>query len=216
MTRGGRQAERDEPERRCILTGAPPPAGGLIRFAVGPDGTVVPDILGRLPGRGLWLSPGPDHVARAARKGHFARAARARVVVPGDLAETVEALLAGRLVALISMARKGGAAVAGYEKTRAALLAGGVAALIQARDGSPREKARLRPPSGAARIGGLTAQEIGLAFGRGYVIHAALSTGGLAPRIIDEAARLAALRGDPPPAVTDSPGDGADRRCGDA
>lgn len=216
MVRGGRDRDRTAPERRCILTGARGPAAGMIRFVVAPDGSVVPDILGRLPGRGLWLSPGPDHVDRAARRGAFARAARAPVVVPDDLAGTVEARLAERVLSLVSLARKGGAAVAGFERTRAALAAGGVAALIQARDGSARERTRLRPPPGAAHLTGLTGQEIGLAFGRGCVIHAALKTGGLAPRLIGEASRLAALRGDPAPTAPAASGPGARRRCGDA
>jgi predicted RNA-binding protein YlxR (DUF448 family) len=195
MSRGGRDKSRDAPERRCILTGARGPAERMIRFAVAPDGTVTPDILGRLPGRGFWLLPGPDHIARAAQRGHFARAARAQVTVPADLAATVEAQLAERTLSLLSLARKAGSAVAGFEKTRAALADGGIAALIQASDGSPRERTRLRPPPGAAHLIALTSQEIGLAFGRGYVIHAALKTGGLAPRILGEAGRLAALRG---------------------
>jgi predicted RNA-binding protein YlxR (DUF448 family) len=216
MTRGGHSQSRTEPERRCILTGARGPAAAMIRFVVAPDGAVVPDILGRLPGRGMWLSAAPDHVERAARKGLFARAARRPVRVPDDLAATVEAQLAARVIALLAMARKAGAALAGFEKVRAALAADDVAALIQARDGSPREKSRLRPPPGAARIEALAAQEIGLAFGRGYVIHAALKTGGLAPRILAEAGRLDALRGTGPSPAAEMDDGGPFGRCGDA
>jgi predicted RNA-binding protein YlxR (DUF448 family) len=118
MTRGGRNRTRDDPERRCILTGTRAPASRLLRFVVGPGDVIVPDILGRLPGRGLWLLPGPGHVAEAARRGHFARAARARVTLPPDLAEQVEAQLAARVVSLLAMARKAGDAVAGLKRPR--------------------------------------------------------------------------------------------------
>ena len=53
MTRGGQDSGRDEPERRCIVTGESQPKAGLVRFGLGPAGQVVPDVLGRLPGRGL-------------------------------------------------------------------------------------------------------------------------------------------------------------------
>ena len=43
-------------ERRCIVTGDTRDKADLIRFVVGPDGSVVPDIEGKLPGRGLWVS----------------------------------------------------------------------------------------------------------------------------------------------------------------
>jgi hypothetical protein len=43
----------------------------------------------------------------------------------------------------------------------------------------------------------LTAVELGLAFGRERAIHAALAAGGLTTRVVEEAARLAGLRGQP-------------------
>ena len=67
--------------------------------------------------------------------------------------------------------------------------------LIQASDGSERGKTKLRAPEGKnGFIGCLTAQELGLAFGRERAIHVALSSGGLTSRVIEEAARLAGLR----------------------
>ena len=53
MTRGGRDDKGDDPERRCIATGESQPKAGLIRFGLGPDAEVVPDLLARLPGRGF-------------------------------------------------------------------------------------------------------------------------------------------------------------------
>ncbi len=197
MTRGGRDKDRDDgPERRCIATGRSQPATGLIRFVVGPGHEIVPDIAGKLPGRGIWVSADRAALEKAVRKGHFPRAARARVTVPADLAERVEQLLARRVIELLSMARKAGDAVAGFEKTKAALASGEAVALIQAADGSERGKTKLRPPPGEnTHVTCLSAAEIGLAFGREHVIHAALMTGGLATRVVEEAARLSGVRG---------------------
>jgi hypothetical protein len=44
-------------------------------------------------------------------------------------------------------------------------------------------------------IGFLTADELGMAFGRQTVIHAALASGGLTPRVVEEAQRLQGVRG---------------------
>ena len=196
MTRGGRAKTRTEPERRCIATGESGPAARLVRFVVGPEGQVVPDIGGRLPGRGIWVSADRAVLERAVGRRLFARAARAPVLVPDGLADLVEAQLAQRLVELVSLARKGGAAVCGFEKVRDALTKGTAAVLLQAHDGSLRERARLRPPYGPdSLVTALSAAELGLAFGRERVIHAALAAGGLATRVVEEAARLARMRG---------------------
>jgi predicted RNA-binding protein YlxR (DUF448 family) len=196
MTRGSRDKDRDDPERRCIVTGDRAPKAGLVRFVIGPDGAVVPDVLARLPGRGIYVSADRAALEKAAKKGLFARAARAPVTVPPDLAALVEAALVRRVTDLIALARKAGQAVSGREKVLDWLVKGEAAILLQASDGSPREAARLRPPEGeGTRIACLSAGELGLSFGRDRAIHGALAAGGLTDRIVEEAARLQALRG---------------------
>jgi predicted RNA-binding protein YlxR (DUF448 family) len=193
VTRGGRSKTRETPERRCIVTRETRPKSGLIRFVVGPDDEIVPDVAERLPGRGIWVSAEAEPLRRA--RGAFARAAQKKVTIPADLEARVEALLARQLVELIALARKAGQAVAGLEKTKAALVAGEAALLLQASDGSVRERAELRPPDAPdSHVSCLSGGELGMAFGRDRVIHAAVLAGGLADRIKDEALRLAGIR----------------------
>jgi hypothetical protein len=207
--------ERDGPERRCIVTRASGPKAGLVRFVIGPEGDVVPDVAGKLPGRGLYVAADAKALAAAAAKGHFARAARQAARAPADLAARVEAGLVARLVELLALARKAGQAVVGLEKTKEALVAGRAALLVQAADGSARGRAALRPPAGCdAHVTCLTAGELGLAFGRDSVIHAAVLAGGLAERIRDEARRLAGVRGKEVDAPS-ADGAGDDRAAGE-
>lgn len=195
MTRGGRDKERDTPERKCIVSGESQPKGGLVRFCLDPEGQVVPDLLNRLPGRGFYVAADRAAITKAASKGLFARAARQPVKVPEGLADLVEALLARRVVDLVSMARKAGDAVTGFEKVKDWLVKGRARVLIQASDGSERGKEKLHPPGGEGSfIGSLSAGELGLAFGRERAIHAALAAGGLTTRVVEEAARLSGLR----------------------
>ena len=196
MTRGGREKDSDDPERRCIATGEVQGKHGLIRFVVGPEMRIFPDLAGKLPGRGIWVSADAKALTKAATKGLFARAAKAPVVVPTGLVAEVEALLVRRVVDLISLARKAGEAVAGYEKVKDWLSKGVAEVLIQAADGSERGKSKLHAPDGENTfIGCLTGSELGLAFGREHVIHGALATGGLTTRVVEEAARLSGIRG---------------------
>ncbi len=194
MTRGGNRDAADEPERRCIVTGEVQPKAGLVRFVIGPEGQVVPDVLGKLPGRGMWVTA-DRAVLDKAGKGQFARSAKQPVKVPEGLAEEVERQLARRVVDLVALARKAGLAVCGFEKVKG-WLAGGerVRVLLQASDGSERGKTKLWTPEGARYFGCLTSQELGLAFGRQSVIHGALAYGGLSDRVVEEAAKLRGLR----------------------
>ena len=196
MTRGGRDKQQDDPERRCIVTGESQPKCGLVRFVVGPDGQVVPDVLGRLPGRGMYVEANAGLIEKAVKKNLFARAARQPVTVPDGLVALIEGQVLRRVTDLLSMARKAGDAVTGYEKVKDMLAKGQARVLIQASDGSERGKTKLRAPEGEGHfIGCLTAGEMGLAFGRERAIHAALAAGGLTSRVVEEAARLAGLRG---------------------
>ena len=114
-----------------------------------------------------------------------------------DIVEDVERQMARRVVDGISLARKAGRAVAGYEKVKSWLATGEAAILIQATDGSGRGKSKLSsPPGKGTYIGVLTASELGLAFGREHVIHAALAAGRLTKRVVEDASRLSGLRED--------------------
>jgi len=160
----------------------------------GPDGTVVPDVAAKLPGRGFYVSADRASLERAVAKNLFSRGAKAPVRVPDGLVDEVERQLAQRVVNLISLARKSGDAVAGYEKVKSWLDREDARVLIQATDGSTRGKSKLSTPYKGDYIGWLTADELGLAFGRQTVIHGALGSGGLGQRVVEEARRLKGMR----------------------
>jgi predicted RNA-binding protein YlxR (DUF448 family) len=184
-----------EPLRRCLVTGMVRPKTELLRFVVGPDGTIVPDLAARLPGRGLWLTARRDIVERAVAKRLFGRAARASVTVPGDLAERVERLLRERCCDLIGFARRSGLAVAGFEKVRKALRDGDAAVLLAASDGGEDGREKIRACAATLPLVELlTAGELAAAFGREHVVHAVIGRGRIGRALLAEAARLSGFR----------------------
>lgn len=212
MTRGSRTKSRDTAERRCIATGVSQPTTGLIRFVVGPDNQIVPDLAGKLPGRGIWVSANSTALNKAVAKKLFARAARQTVVIPEGLVVQTEALLVKHVIGLLSLARKSGDAITGFEKVKEAVISGSVTVLLQACDGSDGQKSKIRPPSGNnTLISCLFGYELGLAFGRENVIHAALAAGGLTDRVVDEASRLAGFRLKTAPDGADASGMGPEQ-----
>jgi uncharacterized protein len=188
-------AEATGPERRCLVSGDVRPKAELVRFVVAPDGTLVADVAGKLPGRGLWLTARRDILATAVTKRLFARAARQPVIVAGDLADRVEALLAARCRDQIGLARRAGQAVMGFTKVAAALAAGKAGVLVAAADGAADGRAKLKALApGLPLVEPLTGAELGAAFGREHIVHAALAPGRIAQAFVADAARLAGFR----------------------
>ncbi len=170
------------PQRTCIATGETGAPERMIRFVVGPEGDVVPDLARCLPGRGLWVKAERAAVERAVAKNLFARAARnatgASVKPASDLAERVERLLLERPLADLSRARRAGRAVAGFVKVeqmvgqrRAGLL---VVADEADGDGLGKLKAASRENGlSIARLGDAAA--LGGIFGREQAVYVAVA-----------------------------------------
>jgi predicted RNA-binding protein YlxR (DUF448 family) len=206
VTRGRGHAAKVEDEgvegplRRCIATGEVQSPGRMVRFVAGPDDIVVPDVALKLPGRGFWVTASREAIVRACERGLFAKAAKASVKCPPDLGGQVEQLLVRRCVDHLGLARRAGLAVIGYAQVEQVLRArdGRFAALVEASDSGPADRNKLvtytRKIGGIAVIGCLSQAEIGLAFGRENVVHAALSSGALATRFVAEAERLGGFR----------------------
>jgi uncharacterized protein len=184
-----------EPLRRCIATREVLPKASLVRFVVGPAGDVVPDVSGKLPGRGFWVKAERTALANAVAKNLFAKAARQSVAVPSDLVDRTGALLARRCLELIGLARRAGQAVCGFEKVRDALRKERVGVVLAAADGAADGRGKLKALAGErATVALFTAAELSASLGRENVVHAALAPGRLAERLIAESARLAGLQ----------------------
>jgi predicted RNA-binding protein YlxR (DUF448 family) len=171
----------------------------LIRFVAAPGGEVMPDVGRRLPGRGLWVAADRASIDTAIRKNLFARAARAMLSTPADLADQVAALLHRRLLAALGLARKAGDLTFGFERVLGAISSGKAAFLVEAADGAADGRRKLlaaaRRSSKPPRLVGLfSSEELGLALGGETVIHTAFLAGRGADRWTDDVERLSGFR----------------------
>jgi uncharacterized protein len=181
----GPEGPQDGPERLCVATRTVKPLEELLRFVAAPDGTVVPDIRRRLPGRGVWVTATRSAVREAIRRKAFGRGLKAKIVRP-EMAEEVEALLARSARESFSLANKAGTVVSGFSKVESAIGGGHVEAVLHASDAAPDgvrkigQALRRRYGEKWNAIPVLTAlesSEMDLALGRSHVIHAALMRG---------------------------------------
>ncbi len=182
------------PRRRCLVTGEERAKAELVRFVVGPDGAIVPDVDGRLPGRGLWTLARRDIVAQAVERRLFSRAAKRPVVVDAGLPDRVAGLLTRRCVDGLGLARRAGQAVAGFEQVRAWLGRGRCGALVIAANASADGRRKLEGGASLPVADALRDDELGAAFGREALIYVGLAPGELANRIVADSRRLAGFR----------------------
>ena len=187
-------------ERRCVASGEILPEAQLIRFALGPDNVLVPDVAAKLPGRGAWVRADRASVELAAKKNGFAHALKANAKAPDGLADSTETLLAKRCLDLIGMARRAGAIAIGATQVEQAIRAKPPFLVIEASDGAEEGREKLmslhiglwgRPP---AAVGCFSSSDLGVALGRERVIHACLLQERLASVWATDIGRLAGFR----------------------
>ena len=193
--RAPRRARDAAPQRRCLVTGKVQPKAQLLRFVVGPDGAVVFDAEGKLPGRGLWVTAQRALVEKACRRNLFARAAGGPARVADDLPALVEQRLRLYCAELLGFAKRAGLLVPGFGRCREALAAGRAALLLQAVDAAEGGRGKLARlahavPADIPVIEVLTAVEIGRAVGRDAAVHMVVLPGGLGARLMVELRRL--------------------------
>lgn len=185
------------PVRTCIVTGEEAAPERMIRFVVGPNDEVVPDLARRLPGRGVWIKAERGIVEQAMVRKLFAKAARRAVSVPQDLAERIERLLLDRVLEDLSRARRAGRAVAGFVRVEQMLGHGHAGLLIVADEADGDGLAKLTKTGlPLERLG--TREILGGVFGRDQAVYVAVArddaSGQFIQRIAGGAARWRAYR----------------------
>lgn len=189
------EAESEGPMRRCIAQREARAAAGMIRFVIGPDGSLVPDLGAKLPGRGLWVSAERPILAMALKRNLFAKVAREPVRIPNDVVEQVEATLARRCLDTLGLARRAGVLVAGFDQVGEALRGGQVGLVFGAHDAAEDGRRKIAALAGSVPVVDAFARaELGRAIGRDEIVHVAVARGRLQRRLLTELRRLSGFR----------------------
>jgi predicted RNA-binding protein YlxR (DUF448 family) len=176
----------------------------MVRFVLDPEGVVTPDIQGKLPGRGVWVSSDRKSLEKVIAQKSFARGFKGKAKVKGDLVSLTEQLLVRRVLGLITMARKASLIATGNDQVQAMAREASIAFRIEASDGSEDGRSKIRTLAKAINrelelpdpivIGCFTADEIGRALGRESIVHAAIKPSKLAKSLKVDVARLSGFR----------------------
>jgi predicted RNA-binding protein YlxR (DUF448 family) len=183
-------------ERTCALTREVKPVSELIRFVLGPDGAVVPDVKRKLPGRGLWIGGTRGAVEQAVKRNVFARGFKRDVRAAAELADTVDRLLEHAALDALAVVAKAGLVAPGFAKVGAALNKDEAIALIHASDAAAEGRRKLKVPEDGpvVVIDVFSGARLDLALSRPNVVHAALLAGPGSETFLARVARLVRYR----------------------
>ena len=188
-------------ERRCVARNEVRDPHVMIRFVLGPENTVFPDVLGKLSGRGVWVSAARDDLKIAIEKGGFKRGFKSNITVPENLDAQVEAGLRRQTLSLIGMAKKSGKLFIGFDQVMMAARTEAFCWRIEASEGAEGARGKIRALSKAVArelelplphvIGCFASTDIGAVLGRETIIHCAVPHGRIAKSLGLAAKRLA-------------------------
>jgi predicted RNA-binding protein YlxR (DUF448 family) len=182
------------PERKCILSGGHGARDNLIRLALGPDGSIAPDVRAKAPGRGAWIGVARQAVeaaqAKGKLKGALARAFKTNdLSIPDDLGEKIEDALRQAVLDRLGLEARAGKLITGSDKVETAARRGEVHLLIHASDAGEDGRRKLDQ---AWRVGEGGSQGVvfpaerpilSLALGRQNVVHVAIVDRAAATRV---------------------------------
>ncbi|GAA5105978.1 RNA-binding protein [Bartonella jaculi] len=192
-------------ERTCIVTRKNASAKTLIRFVIGPNNQIVPDLKSNLPGRGVWVSSHRSVIEEAIKRKAFNKSFKTDVEVASNLAHIVDTLLLKAALSSLSMARKAGAVVMGATKVDTAIRSGKVIFVLHAKETTEDGKRKIaqaihtiqqQTNRNIKTISLFTSDEMRMAFGSNPVMHAALLDTKAAEGFIKAIHRLLAYRDD--------------------
>ena len=186
-------------ERKCIVKQETLDTSQLIRFVLGPDHEVVADLKAKLPGRGVWVTAQKSFITQAIDKKLFPRAFKSKCQVNKDLPDIIDSLFEDRCLNYLSLAKKTGAVITGFDKVTTALNKDNVGLLLQASDGATDGQEKLKRKFlhiGQADhvIKVFSCEQMSMAFGGTNVIHAAITRGTMAKSVLASTMKLLKYR----------------------
>jgi len=193
-------AGKDDVERLCVATRQRRHPNEMLRFVAGPDGSLVPDVAEKLPGRGVWVTCHHSLVETARVRGAFARHLKAVVRVDEKVAGQVGELLKRRALESLSLVMKAGDVVTGFDSVANAIASNWAFCLIHASDAADDGRSKLDRKLDARvwsndkpalkPVVCFDRKELGLALGRANVVHACLKMSGVSRKFLRDTERL--------------------------
>ncbi len=182
-------------ERRCIISKQPLDPKYALRLVVDPNGQIIFDLKGKLPGRGYWIAANRDVINvlqtnRKKRQQIFGGA-----ILPENFHASLEIALKNHIIQQIGLARRAGIICFGFEKIKEWIQSNKVALALIASDASEAETQRLKIKNfGCPFFELLSGEELAAVFSHSYIAYMVFNSGNLTENIYNSSSRLQGLR----------------------
>ena len=145
---------KHNPQRSCLGCRVTRDKGELLRFVLAPDGTLTPDLKGKLPGRGAYICPNRTCLGEAIRKKRFAASFKAPLsgTDPAAIAAMLLGGAAERIRGYLSLAAKAGKLFSGSDAVADGVRGGKAGLLFLATDLSAESSKKFAAMAGHAGI----------------------------------------------------------------
>ena len=144
----------NKPQRSCLGCGSTKDKGELLRFVLGPDGVLTPDLKGKLPGRGAYTCPSRECLGLAAKKKRFATSFKTPLagLDPETLTAEIRMLITERVKGYLSLAAKAGKVFSGSDAVAGGVRGGKAGLVFIATDLSEESRKKFTAMAGHAGV----------------------------------------------------------------
>lgn len=185
-------------QKNCLVSGSVE-IDSLVRLVIAPDGSVLPDLAGKVPGQGFWVTADKNIIAQAFQQGLIVDETGQKAVMDPEFFRLLASQLEGRLLDLLGLARRSGALSVGFAKVEAALKKGEAHLVLSANDAAVdgRSKiAALGRRQNVQIVERLSVKDLSRALGLENVVHAAVTEKGWSDRVGRDISRMALYHGE--------------------
>lgn len=182
-------------ERRCIVTKENFHQDELLRFVLSPDNVITPDLDTALPGRGVWVSCSKDALQKAISNNLFSKSLKQKCTIPNDLVERVENILQQKCLKLISLSRRSGDCIIGFDKAYSQAQKSDIALYITASEANSSARRKLENAMGKDTqvIDKWDSDTLSVQFGTENTNHVVVKPSGIANKFIKDYRKLCAF-----------------------
>lgn len=159
------------------------------------NGELIPDIYNKLPGKCYWVRFQKEDIENIIEKKASLSPAHSKSTMFQTLFLNLEKQFKKNIFLKLSLARKSGNLIFGFERVKMALKSGDSDILFHANNGSPKELKRIKPRSVKLILVSLfNSNELGKVFNRDNVAHSCVLKGGLAKSLILDVKKLEGIQ----------------------
>ncbi len=166
-----------------------------LKLIITKDGEFIPDIYDKLPGNCLWIEYKRQEIENLIAKRSISSLDEEKISKCKDLCSSIEKQLRKNIILKLSLARKSGQAISGFENVKMAIKFDNVGILFHACDGSKKEFGRIINSALKLRVVNLfNSEELGKVFSKDTIVHSCVLKCNLANSLILDVKKLEGIQ----------------------